>query len=87
MFFVKQRGFNLIDPEVATKSLLVKWIVKAFEGGKTNLHILIQYRLEGHALIEKTNGALNWNGCFLTITFQHMDPMCGSGLGKPKDLS
>ena len=52
-FLVKHGGLNLIDLEDATKSLLVRWLVKAFEGGKTHLHILIQYRLERHALIEK----------------------------------
>ena len=66
---VKHGGLNLIDLEDATKSLLVRWLVKAFEGGKTHLHILIQYRLERHALIEKKNEALKRYGCFLTITF------------------
>lgn len=40
-FFVKHGGLNLIDPKAATKNLLVKWIVKAFEGGKTHLHIFV----------------------------------------------
>jgi hypothetical protein len=44
---LKHGRLSLIDPEVATKNMLVKWIGKAFEGGKANLHTLTKYRLRG----------------------------------------
>lgn len=41
---LKHEGLNLIDLEAATKSLLVKWVIKAIEGDKSNRHLLIQMR-------------------------------------------
>lgn len=38
-------GLGPIDPETATRSLIVKWVTKAFDGGTTNLCIPIKFRL------------------------------------------
>ena len=34
-----------MDPETAKISLLCKWIVKAMEPGKSNLQVMLRYRL------------------------------------------
>lgn len=34
---LKHVGLNLIDPEMATKSSLIQWIIKAIEGGRLNV--------------------------------------------------
>ena len=39
---LKNGSLSLIDPEAATKSLLVIWVIRAFEGGKSNMSFLIQ---------------------------------------------
>lgn len=38
-------GLDLINPEDAMHSLMLKWLIKALEPGKSNLHLLMQYRL------------------------------------------
>lgn len=43
---LKYGGLNLIGPKAATRGILVKWVIMAFEGGKSKIHVLIQYRLE-----------------------------------------
>lgn len=38
-------GLDLINPEDAMTSLMVKWMVKAMEPGTSNLHLLLRHRL------------------------------------------
>lgn len=35
-----------MDQEATTMGLLVKWVIKAFEGDKSYIFVLIQYRHE-----------------------------------------
>lgn len=39
---LKNGGLSLIDPEAVTKGLMVIWVIKAYEGGKSNMNFLIQ---------------------------------------------
>lgn len=40
---LKNVGLSLTDPEAATRSFLVKWVVKALGREHTNLHILLKF--------------------------------------------
>ena len=70
---LKSGGLSLIDPKASTKSLLVKWVIKAFCGGKSNHHLLIKFILKNARPNMKTIGAMGLDGCFETTTYWHMD--------------
>jgi hypothetical protein len=40
-----QGGINLVNPEDAVTALMLKWIIKAMEPGRSNLHLMLRYRL------------------------------------------
>ena len=54
---LKSGGLSLIDPKASTKSLLVKWVIKAFRGGKSNHHLLIKFILKN----ARPNMKNNWS--------------------------
>lgn len=74
---LKHGGLNLIDLVAATKSLLVKWVIKAFEVGKSNLHLLIQIR-SGNSRPNMKTKELGVGWMFL----QHHMLTFGKDLGK-----
>lgn len=41
----KYGGLGFANPEVAKTCLLCKWIIKSMEPGKSNLHLILRYRL------------------------------------------
>jgi hypothetical protein len=43
-----QGGINLVNPEDAIVTLMVKWMVKALEPGSSNLHAILRYRLSSY---------------------------------------
>lgn len=40
---LRNRGLSFIDPEAATKNLLVKWVIKTFDDDKSHICLLIQF--------------------------------------------
>jgi hypothetical protein len=38
-------GLNIIYPEDAVVALMIKWVTKAMEPGRSNLHLMLRYRL------------------------------------------
>lgn len=38
-------GINVINPQDALVALIVKWVLKAYKPGSSNLHVLIRHRL------------------------------------------
>lgn len=42
---LKQERLSLTNPDATTRSLLVKWRIKEFDGGRSNLLLLIQNKL------------------------------------------
>jgi hypothetical protein len=56
---LKMVDLNLFD---MAGSLLVKWALKVFEGGQSNLHTLVRYRLE-NLRPECKNRWKGWDEC------------------------
>jgi hypothetical protein len=64
---LKKKGLSLIDLEATTISLVVKWEIKVFDGGKSNLHLLIQFMSRCMYPNKKTNGVMGLPRCYLNI--------------------
>jgi hypothetical protein len=62
---VLYNGLSLIDPKATTKSLLVNWVIKALEDGKSNLCFLIHFKLQNARPDRKKKmGISGSDGCF-----------------------
>lgn len=62
---IMPNGLSLIDLEAATKSIMVHWMMKACEDGKSNLHFLIHFKLQNACPNRKENNRiLGSDGCF-----------------------
>ena len=44
----KYDGLGLVNPEAAKTSFLCKWIVRAMEPGKSNLQLMLRFRILNH---------------------------------------
>lgn len=43
--YYRKRGLWLVDPELAKRSLLCKWIIHDMKPDKSNLQMMLKYRL------------------------------------------
>jgi hypothetical protein len=51
-----EQGINLVDPKDVVVTLLTKWVIMANEPNRSNLHLMLRFRLEGY----QPYGGGNW---------------------------
>lgn len=79
----KTGGLELVDLELAKKSLLCKWIVHAMELGESNLQIMLRCRLAHYNPQRGRSWGLTWKGSSSQNTKVAQGPKCGITLPRP----
>lgn len=77
---------ELLDPEVAKTNFLCKWIVKAMDHGKSNLQLMLRYRLRRFNPQRGRKWELVWIDLPVNNTKDSLAPRFGVTLVKPGRL-